>query len=526
MRLPFIKLKTLKSQFTKATNLAPPKAGPDELLGELFQDVQLKRIYPDGITFVDTIPKDTLRKILKKYDEQRLTPGFDLAQFVNDHFGYFNPSSDKGYHSNPDHTVEEHIDELWDVMTHEHYRDKGSILALPHPYIVPGGRFGSQYYWDSYFVMIGLAASDRYDLIDNMMKNYAFMIRKLGFIPTANRTYYVSRSHPPFFSQMVKLLGKKKGKRALLQYLPYLVAEHHFWMKGHKDLSDDSPAKRRVVLMPDGSILNRYYDNKHSPRPESYKEDIETSQLVNDRVSSQIYTDLRAAAESGWDFSSRWFKDGRNLETIHTTEIIPVDLNCLLYQLEMTIAEGYDILMQSLLANRYRKKAEKRADAIRKYCYAEEKGFYFDYDFVAGKVTGEYTLAGVYPMYAGFASKDEAELIAKIFEKYFMHEGGLLTTLKDTGQQWDAPNGWAPLQWVAIQGLRKYDHRDLAEKIKKRWIEAVMAVYNTNLKLVEKYNVLDIHGAAGGGEYQLQDGFGWTNGVLMALLKEDKKSGK
>jgi alpha,alpha-trehalase len=522
MRLPFFKLKTtLQSQLTKATNLAPPKAAPDELLGELFHDVQLHRIHADSKIFTDLVPEEALKKILKKYQAQRHLPGFDLEKFVQKYFRHYTtPGEAHGYHANPKHTVEEHINELWNVLTRECYVDKGSLIALPHPYIVPGGRFNEQFYWDSYFAMLGLAASNRYDLVENMMKNYAFMIRKIGYIPTANRTYFLSRSQPPFFTRMVDLLAAKKGKLVIIQYLPYLLAEYRFWMKGSKNLSIEKPAYRRAVRMPDGSILNRYFDNKHTPRQESYIEDVETALTVEGRIASQVYTDLRASAESGWDFSSRWFKDGQNLNTIHTTEIIPVDLNCLLVELEQMIARGYRILRQPLLAKPFEVKADKRIAAIRKYCWVDEKGFYFDHDFVEGAPTSHYTLAGVFPLYSKTATQEEASTIAEILEKYFLQEGGLLPTVKNTGQQWDAPNGWAPLHWCVIQGLRNYGYNDLANEIKKRWCSMIVAKYATQLKLVEKYNVMDINASGGGGEYELQDGFGWTNGVLLALLAE------
>lgn len=514
----------VKSQITKigAGLPIPPQGSPDELLGELFQDVQMHRIYPDGMTFVDLVPQEKLRSIVKAYEKQRQNPQFDLARFVQIHFKNY-VKEETSYRTNQHHTAEEHINELWNVLTRETYLNKGSLLPLPYPYIVPGGRFGAQWYWDSYFTMLGLAASGRWDLAEGMIKNFAFMIRKFGYIPSGNRTYYLSRSQPPYFVHMVRLLAEKKGKSTLVRYLPYLVAEYTFWMKGSKDLSSLKSAYRRVVLMPDGSILNRYYDNKRTPRPEMYRDDVDTA-LMSNRPASKVYLDIRAAAESGWDFSSRWFKDGQNLTTIHTSDIIPVDLNCLLVQLEQSIAEAYRMLRQPLLAKRYERKAERRIEAIRKYCWSHKHEFFFDYDFVERKRTPHYTLAAVSTLHAGVATQLQGEKVAHKLEKDFLKEGGLVTTLTESGQQWDAPNGWAPLHWLAIQGLRRYEHLELAEEVKKRWIASNIKVYAHDYKMVEKYNVVDVLNAAGGGEYELQDGFGWTNGVLMALLKEDEKT--
>jgi alpha,alpha-trehalase len=511
----------IKSQITNVSGFLPVKSSPDELLGELFQDVQLRRVYSDGMTFVDLVPANQLHTILSRYEKERQKPDFDLHAFVQKYFkDYFaNPT---GYATNPNHTIEEHIDELWDVLTHEEYRDKGSLVALPHPYIVPGGRFGAQWYWDSYFTMLGLAESGRYEMIEGMIKNYAFLIRKVGHIPCGNRTYYLSRSQPPFFSHMVRLLADKKGGLVLMRYLPYLLAEYRFWMKGSRDLHDENPAYRRVVRLPDGSLMNRYYDNKRTPRPEMYKEDVDTALQAPDRLASKIYVDIRAAAESGWDFSSRWFRDGANLQTICTTDILPIDLNCLLAHLEQTIADTYRLAKQGWLADKYDQRVAERREAIDRYCWDQQKGFYFDYDFVAKKQTSCVSLAALFPLYVKIASQEQADLVALVVEKELLKSGGLVTTLATTGQQWDAPNGWAPLHWVTIVGLRNYGHNELAEKIKRNWVDTNLKIYKEEGKLVEKYNVIDPSMSAGGGEYELQDGFGWTNGVLLKLLSEDR----
>lgn len=510
----------MKSQITKIGAGLPmtSKSSPDELLGELFQDVQMHRIYPDGMTFVDLVPQEKLRSIVRAYEKQRQNPDFDLARFVQRHFKNY-VREESSYRTNQHHTPEQHINELWGVLTRETYLNKGSLLPLPYPYIVPGGRFGAQWYWDSYFTMLGLAASGRWDLVEGMLKNFAFMIRKFGYIPSGNRTYYLSRSQPPYFVHMVRLFMQKKGKSILVRYLPYLLAEYSFWMKGVKDLSTTNTASRRVVLMPDGSVLNRYYDNKRTPRPEMYRDDVDTA-LMSNRPASKVYLDIRAAAESGWDFSSRWFKDGENLTSIHTTDLIPVDLNCLLVDLESAIAEAYRMLKQPLLAKRYESKAEKRIEAINKYCWSHKFGYYFDYDFIEKKRTPHMTLAAVSALYSGVASRSQANHVTAELENKFLKPGGLITTLSKSGQQWDSPNGWAPLHWLAVQGLRRYGHDELAATIKKRWMSSVVKVYTHDYKMVEKYNMFHALDVAGGGEYELQDGFGWTNGVYMALLKE------
>lgn len=513
----------LKSAIVATTGgLVPIQQSPDEALGELFSDVQTKRVYGDGKTFVDLIPRRRMKQIQQEYLLLKDDPLFDLRDFVSRHF-YKYGAYDNTYHTDASMTPREHIAELWHVLERKNRRDRGSLVALPHAYIVPGGRFSEQFYWDSYFIMLGLAADNRWDMIEGMMKNYAYMIRKFGFIPTANRTYFLSRSQPPFFAHMVKLLARHRGrKRTLIEYLPYLAIEYRFWMKGRRSVNEhiEHQAYARVVQMPNGVLLNRYYDNKMTPRPESLSEDVETAHGKQAHETEALFLHLRAGAESGWDFSSRWFENPSDIKTIHTTDIVPVDLNSLLYQLEITIAEAYRYMLQPILAKKFMLAAERRAATIQQYCWNEKEQFFFDYDFKKGAPTKHLTLAAVFPLYANIATSRQAAGVAARIEKEFLKEGGLVTTLENTGQQWDAPNGWAPLHWIAIEGLRHYGYHQLADEIKRRWTKTNLDVFATKGKMIEKYDVQSESRIGGGGEYPLQDGFGWTNGVLAALLSE------
>jgi alpha,alpha-trehalase len=302
-----------------------------------------------------------------------------------------------------------------------------------------------------------------------------------------------------------------------------MLLEYRFWMKGKRTLARrEHKALARIAEMPNGIFLNRYYDNKATPRPESLREDVVTAQEATDRKSDRLYLHLRAGAESGWDFSSRWFTDPNDIRTIHTADIVPVDLNSLLYMLEETIAETYHLLRQPLLARKFQEAADQRRKGLLEYCWSHEEGFFVDYNFHHQRQTGRLTLAGVFPLYAKMATSKQAAAVAKRIEQDFLKNGGLVATLIETGQQWDAPNGWAPLHWVTIEGLRNYGHHHLADEIKKRWIETNLRVFREKGKMVEKYDVVTPGGVGGGGEYPLQDGFGWTNGVLAALLNEDR----
>lgn len=484
-------------------------------LDPLFRDVQLKNILTDGKTFPDCLPKGDLEKINQLYRDQKDLMGFDLQKFIAEHFELPKTYS-TGYKSDVAKPIRQHVEELWDVLTRQPELEISSLIPLPFPYIVPGGRFREIYYWDSYFTMLGLQVSRRIDMIQHMVDNFAYLIDHVGYIPNGNRSYFIGRSQPPFFSLMVSLLAEENGKDILTHYLPQLEKEYQFWMRGTEILSGSVPAIYRVVRLPDGSVLNRYWDEYSTPRPEAYKEDIE---LVSHSAQQRevLWRHLRAAAESGWDFSSRWFEDGNSFGSIHTTDIIPVDLNCLLLHLEQTLREAYRLLGINEMSNRYKSLAERRASSIQRYCWNDQEGFYFDYNFAVGKLKNHFTLASAFPLFFNLAEPHQAGGVAKVLEEKFLQPGGLTTTLQFTGQQWDAPNGWAPLQWIAYKGLMNYDFKELANRIRSAWMTVNERVYSNTGKMTEKYDVCHEAGEASGGEYPNQDGFGWTNGVYLAM---------
>ncbi|WP_420153722.1 alpha,alpha-trehalase TreF [Siphonobacter sp.] len=514
---------------TPAELQTPPS--PDVEFGQLFVDVQMKELFPDSKTFADAEPLIPAKQILRAYEEQKDKEGFDLRAFVNEYFR-FPDAPNNHFVSDTSLSPEAHINALWPILTRKPTGEvKGSLLALPRSYVVPGGRFGEIYYWDSYFTMLGLQEAGEDSLIEGMVSNFAHLIRYQGHVPNGNRSYYLSRSQPPYFSLMVRLLAETRNNDQIIaQYLPELLKEYYFWMGAAneddmKKTGDLKPgeAYRRVVRLPGNYQLNRYYDDSDTPRPEAYKEDVAIAQHTG-RKAEEVYRDIRAGAESGWDFTARWFRDGKTMGTIHTTDIIPVDLNCLLYELEMTLAEGYTLINDQAHSQSFKNLAEKRKKAIQQFCWNKEDGFYHDYDFKEAKQTPIASLAAVYPLFFNIATEDQARLVAKRLKDDFLKPGGLTTTLVQTGQQWDAPNGWAPLHWMAIQGLRNYKEMDLAKEIRDIWVEENVRVYKATGRMVEKYNVYDTSLLGGGGEYPLQDGFGWTNGVLLKLLAEDKKT--
>jgi alpha,alpha-trehalase len=515
-------------------------ATPDQVYGQLFKDVQMNQVLPDGKTFVDCTPKRSPKDIMYDYGMMKGT-GFDLKKFVADNFDLPKAPAQLNY-VQQEKDVSSHIKNLWSTLQRnpDSVREGSSLLPLPYPYIVPGGRFREMYYWDTYFTMLGLKESGETTIIENMVDNFAWLINTYGHIPNGTRTYYLSRSQPPFFGLMVSLLASIKGDAVYQKYLPSLEKEYLFFMDGDQDIKPGE-AFRRVVKMPDGSIMNRYWDDSPTPRQESYREDVLTADTMVMNVMSTMrfasqeametarkkyyaaaYTHLRACAESGIDFSTRWFADVQHLYTIETTDIVPVDLNSLLYEVEKTLAKAYKLAGNNNRQKEYEKWAAERKAAINKYCYDEKAGYYFDYHFVKNRIQTIVTPAGMYPFcfFEGTEMKEKAKKACVLIKNTLLKDGGIASSVHNSGQQWDAPNGWAPLNWMTIWGFDRCGQVAMAKDIATRWARLNNDVYQRTGKLLEKYNVVDTHIASGGGEYPTQDGFGWTNGVLLALIKK------
>jgi alpha,alpha-trehalase len=358
--------------------------------------------------------------------------------------------------------------------------------------------------------------SGRTDLAQDMVGDFAFLIDTYGHIPNGGRSYYLSRSQPPFFFEMVALLSADDPSQAYARYLPQLRREYAFWMQGALGLGRGK-ARRRVVVLTDGSIVNRYWDDRDTPRDESYREDTELAR-ESGREPHQLYRDIRAAAESGWDFGSRWFADGRDRASMDTTEIVPIDLNSLMFGLENAIAAGCTRAGDGDCARDFEGRASRRRSAVDRNLWDQHAGVYFDYRWTRRERIARVSAATLYPLFVGMAAQPQAEAVARAAQHTLLTSGGIVTTPLETGQQWDSPNGWAPLQWIAIDGLRRYGRSEFAADIACRWMSGVNRVYQDSGKLVEKYDVVDTGRRGGGGEYPAQDGFGWTNGVMRRLI--------
>jgi alpha,alpha-trehalase len=492
---------------------------PQQSLADVFVAVQLAFPFADQKTFADATPREAPAAIRAAFRRERPDGPDALRRFVDEHFAL--PEPPAAVAAPPGLALVPHIDALWPALTRRtpDAPPGGSLLPLPAPYVVPGGRFRELYYWDSYFTMLGLAASGRVDLIEGMVRDFASLIERYGHVPNGTRTYYLSRSQPPFFFAMVALLAPDDPARAYARYLPALRREYRFWMDGERGLAPGR-AHRRVVGLEGGAVLNRYWDDEATPRDESYLEDRRLAWRTT-RPPEALWRDVRATAESGWDFSSRWFA-GDDRRSVQTTALVPVDLNSLLYGLEQAIRAGCARAADVACEREFTSRARARRAALDRFLWDPEAGVFLDYRWRERVRSPRRSAAAVYPLWVGAASGPQAAAVARFVSEELLRPGGIVPTSTRSGEQWDAPNGWAPLQWLAVDGLRRSGQTALAMTIACRFTGTVARVYGATGKLLEKYDVEDPGRAGGGGEYPTQDGFGWTNGVVRRLLELER----
>lgn len=500
--------------------------GLSELLGryksQLFIDVQLSGMFPDSKTFADTKPIKTWNEAILAYEEARLCEDFVLERFIRQHFEIPETSVEctSDTYANP----KSYIMAMWENLKRRpDITDSSSLIALPNPYVVPGGRFREIYYWDSYFTALGLVLSGKTNLVESMMDNFVYLQREIGLIPNGNRDYYYTRSQPPVLSLMLELLCDsvpEKRSEFVERYLPALETEYGFWMSGSESLSEQKSTERRVVRLPNGALLNRYWDYSDAPRPESYKEDIELAHTLEPSRRGEFYRNIRAACESGWDFSSRWLADKDELLSIQTTNLIPVDLNALLFQLESSLCKFMSETGQQAKSEFYKTKADARKAAIKMYLWCEQRGAYFDFNWLNHVSSQTLSAATFTPMFVNLANETQARAVVQLVQRELLTVRGVKTTNVVSEQQWDAPNSWAPLNWFAVIAMEKYGFNDLAKQTMVAWLTAIEENFAQQGCLMEKYDVLNPSGNAQGGEYDVQEGFGWSNGVTQAFYRK------
>lgn len=405
------------------------------------------------------------------------------------------------------------------------------LLYLPRPYVVPGGRFNEMYGWDSYFIQVGLLRDGEIEMAKNMADDFIYQVNNYGRILNANRTYYLTRSQPPFFTQMIwgvyeKTHDKKWLENALPAILkcyqlwatePHLIKETalaRYWDFGEGPAPEVLSAERDAHGLTHYDLVKQYFKTHQI-------NDYDLSQYYDkqtDQLTQLFYKGDRSMRESGFDPSNRF--GPFNIDIIHYN---PVCLNSLLYLMEQQTAQILDELGKTGESGKWRTLAQQRADRINKLMWDEKDGLYYDYDFVNKRVRHYPFLTTFYPLWAGIASKEQAARIVKNLP-LFERKGGLRTSTYASGNQWDSPFGWAPLQMIAVDGLRRYGYNSDAERISLEFLGTVKRSYQQQGFIVEKYDVVmggsnvaqNIHF----GYSANQAGFGWTNAAYTHLYDE------
>ncbi|PNF19664.1 Trehalase [Cryptotermes secundus] len=516
--------------------------------GDLLHTVQMKRIYHDSKTFVDMKMKQPSNETLESFRELMNRTASDptseqLEEFLNEKF---EPAGSEFENWDPSDWIKhpkflknivdsdfrewgEKLNDLWKVLGRKmkasvkENPELYSIIYVPHPVIVPGGRFREFYYWDSYWIVRGLLLSEMYTTVKGMLGNFFSIVENYGCIPNGGRIYYSKRSQPPMLIPMVKsYIDATHDMTFLKENIDILEKEFEYWMTNHT-ISVEKDGKRYT--------LARYKDASSGPRPESYWEDVSSAAEAfhTDDEKEAYYSELKAAAESGWDFSSRWFiQNATNKGTLidlKTRYIIPVDLNSILYWNAKLLVEFYKDLDMPQKSEKYRGIAEEWLEAVTAVLWHDEVGAWLDYDTMNEIKRDYFYPTNVAPLWTGCYKEKETQIgkVMKYLQKTQImgNLGGIPTTLEHSGEQWDYPNAWPPLQYIMIMGLDNTDDewaKRLAFEMSERWVRSNYKAFNESGAMYEKYDATIPGGYGGGGEYETQEGFGWTNGVIMELL--------
>jgi alpha,alpha-trehalase len=409
-------------------------------------------------------------------------------------------------------------------------REQG-LLYLPQPYVVPGGRFNEMYGWDSFFIQIGLLRDGEIDLARNMASNFLYEILWYGKILNANRTYYLTRSQPPFLTQVLLGVYRRTHNREWLERaLPEIEKCYRFWttephltpetgLSRYFDLGD-GPAPE-VLSSEKDAVGRTHYDLVKQYFRTHKIDDYNVREYYDARLdilTALFYKGDRSMRESGFDPSDRFGKF--NVDIIHYN---PVCLNSLLYLMEQQTAEIQRILRRPAEATKWEQRATARAARINRLLWDPQSGLYFDYEFVRHRLRRYPFATTFYPLWAGIASREQAAAVFRnvpLFEK----PGGLQTSTNVSGNQWDAPFAWAPLQMIAVDGLRRYGYAAEADRISREFLSMVIEQYRRRGTIVEKYDAVrrsvDVSRDIRFGYSSNEAGFGWTNGVFTKLLDE------
>ncbi|XP_070931765.1 trehalase isoform X2 [Macaca nemestrina] len=518
--------------------LPPPCESEIYCHGELLHQVQMAKFYQDDKQFVDMPLSIAPEQVLQTFtelsrDHNHSIPREQLQAFVQEHFQAkgqeLQPWTPADWKDSPQflQKISDAKLRVWAGQLHQLWKKLGkkmkpevlshperfSLIYSEHPFIVPGGRFVEFYYWDSYWVMEGLLLSEMAETVKGMLQNFLDLVKTYGHVPNGGRVYYLQRSQPPLLTLMMDCYLTHTNDTTFLQEnIETLALELDFWTKN-----------RTVSVSLEGKnyLLNRYYVPYGGPRPESYSKDAELADTLPEGDREALWAELKAGAESGWDFSSRWLIGGPNsnsLSGIRTSKLVPVDLNAFLCQAEELMSKFYSRLGNDSQATKYRTLRAQRLAALNAVLWDEETGAWFDYDLENKKKNQEFYPSNLTPLWAGcFSDPGVADKALKYLEdsRILTYQYGIPTSLQKTGQQWDFPNAWAPLQDLVIRGLAKAPlprAQEVAFQLAQNWIRTNFDVYSQKSAMYEKYDISNGGQPGGGGEYEVQvsrPGVGW-----------------
>lgn len=517
--------------------------------GPLLHLIQMSKIFADSKTFVDMKMLHSPDEVLENWDtfmeENEKNPSkYNIKKFITENFN----DGDEletwiGNDYTPTPRILRKIEDMIvrnftaSLMTIWHklgrkvkpevfqYPERYSFVPIPNGFIIPGGRFKELYYWDSYWIVRGLLISEMMNTVKGMLENFLTIISTYGFVPNGSRIYYLSRSQPPVTTMIAgEYIEASKDVLWLKKNIKYLDLELRYWI-------DYKTVKIRKGVHV--YTLARYISECTLPRPESYSEDIESCEIfesANEKI--KCYQDLKSAVETGWDFSSRWIFDEQggcnaNVSYSDAKRVVPVDLNSFLCKSFKLMSKFYSMLNDETNATFWRNKYDYWKKGIDQIMYSKKDGAWFDYDYFESKFRRYFWPSNLTPLWAEIYDQPEFAKLGKAAAAYIkrqdllQYKGGIPASLLLTGEQWDFPHVWAPLQSIIIFGLYNSGNSDamqLALTFGRRYVEACIKGFLVSGDMYEKYDCKEPGAVEGGGEYIAQVGFGWTNGVVLEVI--------
>lgn len=522
--------------------------------GKLLKHVQMARLFNDSKLFVDMKLKESPEIIERKFQTllnqtKNQPPRQQLMKFVKDNFE--DPGQElsswvpEDWKPMPKFTYDVYdlplrnwvreVNEKWKLLGRKmsvDVKDSSYLytqIYIPNPFVIPGGRFIEVYYWDSYFIIEGLLLSEMFDTARGMIENFIYLVDQFGYVPNGSRKYYLGRSQPPLLIAMVNLYFEAtKDVSFLNQSMGALEREYRFWQNNR---SIDVKVEDKTYK------LYQFKVTTTEPRPESYYEDEEQVKGIKDEKQRvKMFSEIQSAAESGWDFSSRWFlangEHTAEFKDISILSIAPVCLNSIMGLNAKLLARFSKILGNKTKLEFYENLAQESSLTMSRIFWSDRDGVWLDYNIEKKKLIPGFYPSNLIPLWAetfgeertpGFITEQVVAYLDRNHISKFI--GGIPASLLESGQQWDMPNNWAPSQYFIVMGLykaRKHSPRaeELAFTLARDWVRNVYETYmnSTPHTIYEKYNASAIGKIGEGGEYETQEGFGWTNGVLMKFL--------